>query len=219
MEEQERTHQPITDHDHHGHNRHGHNHHGHNHHGFTGIEQWIARLDNPAREEKQFPNQVIAKLQLMENDVVADIGAGTGYFALRMAEAHPQVRVLAADAEPEMIAYLKSQSVKRKLANLEPVLIDPAKPVLPVKADLAFIVDTYHHIHNRIEYLKALGENLAPGARIAIIDYPLEAPEGPPADHRVSITDVIAELKQVEFVLDQQHEFLPNQYFLIFKQR
>lgn len=195
-----------------------HNHHMGDHHGFQGIERWVNHLNNPEREKKQLPDEIIAKLQLQSNDVIIDLGAGTGYFAIRIAQAYPQVRVIAADAEPEMIAYLKDQAKQRQLDNLEPITIDPAKPNLPVKANLALIVDTLHHIPNRVEYLKHLKGNMLRGSRIAVIDYPLESIEGPPADHRISMAEVVDALKQVGYALEQDLKFLPNQYFLIFKQ-
>lgn len=217
--------QTLHDHseDHHGANQHhnahhaGHHHAGH-HHDFKGIDQWVSRLDNPEREKKQLPKEVIAKLQLQDNQVVADIGAGTGYFAIRIAKAYPQVRVLAADSEHEMVDYLKSQSTAQSLANLEPILIDPAKPTLPVKADLALIVDTLHHIDNRVDYLKSLVGNMAPGSRVAIIDYAIEAAEGPPPDFRLPAAQVVEEFKQVGYALKQEFGFLPNQYFLVFEE-
>lgn len=209
-------HDNHTKHEHGGHAHHAH-HAGH-HHGFNGIEQWINRLDNPERAKKQRPDEVIAQLGLQPNDVVADIGAGTGYFAIRIAEAYPQVKVIAADPEPEMVDYLKSQATARQLANLEPVIIDLVQPTLPAKANLALIVDTFHHIDNRVEYLNFLRKNMATGSRIAVIDYPLESPEGPPADHRVPIVEVVDELKQAGYTLAQEIKLLPNQYFLIFKQ-
>jgi ubiquinone/menaquinone biosynthesis C-methylase UbiE len=199
----------------------GHGYPGHtagHHHEFKGIEQWINHLDNPEREKKQLPTEVIVRLGLQRYDVVADIGAGTGYFAIRIAEAYPQVRVIAADSEPEMIDYLKAQATARKIANLEPVIIDPSKPHLPVKANLALIVDTLHHIDHRVEYLKFLGKNMAPGSRIAVIDYPTESRDGPPPELRIPIVEVVDELKQAGYTLEQNMKLLPNQYFLIFKQ-
>ncbi len=191
--------------------------HGH-HHVFRGIEQWLKVLESPERDKSQRPEEVIANLGLQPNDVVADIGAGTGYFAIRIAEAYPQVRVVAADAEQEMIDYLASQSKERNLANLEPVTIDPARPELPVRANVALLVNTLHHIDDRVAYLKRLNKSMAPGARIAVIDYTIEAPEGPPADHRIPAEAVRDELKQAGYVLELDLKFLPNQYFLIFKQ-
>lgn len=200
------------------HNHHAGEHHGGHHHVFQGIERWVNHLNNPEREKKQLPNEIIAKLPLHSNDVLVDIGAGTGYFALRIAEAHPQVKVIAADAQPEMIAYLQDQATQRQLANLEPITIDPTQPNLPVKANVALMVDTLHHIPNRVEYLKHLQENMAVGSRIAVIDYRLESIEGPPADHRIASGEVVDALKQVGYVLEQDLKFLPNQYFLIFRQ-
>lgn len=185
---------------------------------FKNIEQWIARLDNPEREKKQLPTEVIEKLLLQTNDVVADIGAGTGYFALRIAAAYPDVTVIAADSEPEMVAYLQYQAAERKLSNVEPIVIDPSRPVLPVKANVALTVNTYHHIDNRVEYLKNVRGNMAPGARIAVIDFNMASPEGPPPEHRIPTAQVVEEFAQAGFALAQEWNFLPFQYFLLFKQ-
>jgi ubiquinone/menaquinone biosynthesis C-methylase UbiE len=211
MKKQETTHHSTSGHGDPGHNA------GHQH-DFKDIEQWLSRLDNPEREKTQLPNEVIAKLALQPNEVVVDVGAGTGYFALRIAEAYPQVRVIAADAEAEMVGYLKSQATKRKLANLEPILLDAANPNLPVRANLALMVNAFHHIDNRVSYLKLLSKSMASGARIAVIDYSTESPEGPPAAHRIARAEVIEELKQADYELEQDLKFLPHQYFLIFKQ-
>ena len=188
------------------------------HHTFRGIEDWIQRLDNPEREKKQRPHEVIEKLDLHAGDVVADVGAGTGYFALRIAQAYPQVRVIAADAQREMVDYLETQVEARGLANLEPVVIDSVIPKLPVKADLALMVDTLHHIADRAQYLSYLKESMAPGSRIVVIDYAKDAPEGPPVQHRVSKEDVTRDLEQAGCRLEMDLKFLPNQYFVIFKQ-
>lgn len=185
---------------------------------FKNLEQWIARLDNPEREKKQLPNEVIAKLALQNNDVIADIGAGTGYFALRIAAAYPEVTVIAADSEPEMVAYLQYQAAARKLENLEPIVIDSASPVLPVKANVALTVNTYHHIDNRVEYLRNVRGSMAPGARIAVIDFNMASPEGPPPEHRVPMAQVVEEFTQAGYTLVEDCGLLPFQYFLIFKQ-
>lgn len=190
--------------------------HGH-HHAFTGIEQWISRLDFPEREQEQRPAEVIANLALQDNDVIADIGAGTGYFAIRIARLYPQVTVIATDAQPEMVNYLQSQSTEQNLANLQPIVIDPDQPQLPSLANLALIVNTYHHIADRVAFLRSLSDSMASGARIAIIDYTLDAPKGPPADMRVSVATVEDELQQIGYHLQSNIDLLPNQYFLIFQ--
>jgi thioredoxin reductase/predicted methyltransferase len=193
-----------------------HGRHAGHHQIFRGIEQWLKALENPERDKSQRPQEVIAHLGLQPNDVIADIGAGTGYFAVRIAEAYPQVRVVATDAQQEMVGYLTTRSTDRNLANLIPALIDPVRPELPVQANLALLVNTLHHIDDRVAYLTHLNKSMAPGARIAVIDYMIEAPEGPPADHRISAEAVCNELKQAGYTLEQDLTFLPNQYFLIF---
>lgn len=210
VKRQEHGESAKTDHSHHDHHA--------GHHTFRGIEQWIQRLDNPEREKKQRPQEVIEKLDLHNGDVVADIGAGTGYFALRIAEAYPQVRVIAADAQREMVDYLETQVKARDLANLEAVVIHSARPKLPVKANLALMVDTLHHIADRTQYLSYLKESMAPGSRIAVIDYAKDAPEGPSDQHRISKEDVARDLEQVGYTLEMDLKFLPNQYILIFRQ-
>lgn len=210
MAKQKHGEQAKTDHSHDDHHM--------GHHTFRGIKAWIQRLDNPEREEKQRPHEVIEKLDLHDGDVTADVGAGTGYFALRIAAAHPHVRVIAADAQREMVDYLETQVEARGLANLEPVVIHPARPSLPVKADLALLVDTLHHIPDRAQYFSHLRESMVPGARIAVIDYAKDAPEGPPDQHRIAKEDVVRDLEQVGYTLEMDLKFLPNQYFVIFRQ-
>lgn len=185
---------------------------------FRDIAHWIEVLENPMREEGQRTAEIIAHLGLQPDDVVVDIGAGTGHFAIRIAQAYPDVKVLAVDTEPEMIAYLKARSIERNLANLEPVLIDPSRPKLPVKANLALIVHTLHHIDNRIDYLMALKESMASGARIAVIEFAQDAEEGPPEELRMADADVVDVFSQVGYTPEQKLYFLPNQYFLIFRQ-
>jgi SAM-dependent methyltransferase len=190
--------------------------HGH-HHGFQDIEKWIAILDNPERDKKQFPDEVIARLEIQANDLIADIGAGTGYFAIRIATAYPQAQVFAVDTEHEMVEYLQSQSKQRKLANLVPVLIDPSRPQLPSKLNLALMVDTLHHIADRRAYLACLKESMALGSRIAVIDYRQAAPEGPPAHFRIPVDELVEEFRSIGYELESDINLLPNQFFLVFR--
>jgi FkbM family methyltransferase len=186
------------------------------HHRFDHAEKWVKKFDNPARDKWQKPDAVIAALNIAPTDKIADIGAGTGYFSLRIAKTYPTATVYAADVEPSMVEYLKKQAKNKSLPNHKAVKVAARKADLPAKVNLVLIVDTYHHIDNRIAYFEALKKQLLPDARVAIIDFTAESPEGPPPEHRMSKAEVQDEMKQAGFSLDQDTVLLPYQYFLTF---
>lgn len=188
------------------------------HHSFDDVEKWVKKFDDPARDKWQKPDEVIKALKIGATDKVADIGAGTGYFSLRIARAYPSATVYAADVEPSMIDYLNKQSSKENLSNHVAVKIPTDKPDLPGKVNLVLVVDTYHHIDDRTSYFETLRKKqLLPNAKVVIIDFTAESPEGPPAEHRMSKADVQAEMQSAGYALDQDIQMLPYQYFLIFK--
>lgn len=187
------------------------------HKSFAGAEQWVKKFDDPARDKWQRPKEVITALKIGPIDNIADIGAGTGYFSLRIARAYPGATVYAADVEPDMITYLKQQATKQDLSNHKAVLLPPDKPSLPAKVNLVLVVDTYHHISQRISYFAALKNHLMPDARVAIIDFTAKSPEGPPPEHRLSKAELTAEMKEAGYEMSEDVELLPYQYFLIFK--
>ncbi|HET9024431.1 MAG TPA: class I SAM-dependent methyltransferase [Burkholderiaceae bacterium] len=186
-------------------------------HGFAGAEHWAKVFDDPARDAWQKPHEVVQALELKPDTVVADIGAGTGYFAVRLAHMTPKGRVYAVDIEPDMVKYLGERAQKSGLKNLTPVLGTPGDPRLPEKVDLVLMVDVYHHIDQREAYFRELAGRLKPGGRIAIIDFTRESPVGPPPASRIAANEVMAEMKLAGYVLTNEHKILPNQYFLEFK--
>ena len=185
-------------------------------HSFSGAEQWAHLLDDPKRDAWQKPREVIEALALKPDAVIADIGSGTGYFAVRLANMVPKGRVYGVDIEPDMVKYLAERAKREKRANVVALAGAPDDPRLPEKADLILIVDVFHHIENREDYLRKLRGYLKPGGRVAIIDFRLDAPEGPPQAARIAPERVIGELNHAGYALAMQHRFLPNQYFLIF---
>lgn len=187
------------------------------HRNFDDAEKWSKKFDDPARDKWQKPDEVIKALKIGPTDKIADIGAGTGYFSLRIAETYPAATVYAADVAPGMVEYLKRQTAKKSLANHKPVTIPADKPELPGLVDVVLIVDTYHHIDDRITYFEALRKQLLPNGRVAIIDFTAESPEGPPAEYRMSKDRVQDEMRKAGYALDQDMQLLPYQYFLIFK--
>jgi predicted methyltransferase len=187
------------------------------HHSFGDAEKWSHVFDDPKRDAWQKPHQVIQALALRSDAVVADLGAGTGYFAVRLANMVPKGRVYGVDVEPGMVKYLAERATREKRANLVAVAGAPDDPRLPEKADLILLVDVYHHIEERSRYFRRLQASLKPGGRVAIIDFRLDSPEGPPRAARVAPEKVRAELEAAGYRLAKQHGFLPNQYFLVFE--
>jgi cyclopropane fatty-acyl-phospholipid synthase-like methyltransferase len=188
-------------------------------HSFAGAEQWAKVFDDPARDSWQKPHEVIQALALAPDAVVADIGAGTGYFAVRIAHMTPGGRVYAADIEPDMIKYLSERVKRENLPNVTPLLAKADDPMLPVPVDLALIVDTYHHIGGRKAYFRRLKDHLKLAGRVAIIDFTKDSPIGPPVRERLTADDVKKEMAQAGYALAAEQSLLPNQYFLIFRPR
>jgi predicted methyltransferase len=185
-------------------------------HSFGDAEKWAHVFDDPERDAWQKPHQVIQALGLRPDAVIADIGAGTGYFAVRFANMVPAGKVYAVDVEPDMVRYLAERAKKEKRANLVAVKGAAGDPRLPEKADLVVLVDVYHHIEQRERYFRALAASLKPGGRVAVIDFRMDSPSGPPKSARVAPERVKAELAAAGYALSEEHGFLPRQYFLVF---
>jgi SAM-dependent methyltransferase len=186
-------------------------------HSFADAEQWSKVFDDPERDAWQKPHEVIRALALRPDAVVADIGAGTGYFSARLAHMLPKGRVYAVDTEPGMVKHVYERAKKEGLRNLTAIPASPDNPRLPVKADLILFVDVYHHVDDRERYFARLRASLRPGGRVAIIDFRPDSPRGPPKQARVPPEQVKAEFARTGYALEAEHGFLPNQYFLVFR--
>ena len=191
----------------------------HMHHRFDDPERFAKSFDDPARDQWQMPGRVIEALGLRRDAMVADIGAGTGYFSMRLAKALPGGTVYAVDIEPAMIDHLRTRAQAEKLTNIVPVLASATSPNLSKPVDVMLIVNTYHHLPNRVAYFADLKRSLTPAGRIAIVDFRKDAPEGPPREFRFEVEQIESEMKQAGYVLDARHEFLPRQHFLMFRAR
>ncbi|MCY1082667.1 class I SAM-dependent methyltransferase [Archangium lansingense] len=210
--------QPEARHEEPSHTKHSHGeHHGAIPHRFENAEEWAKRFEEPERDAWQKPDEVVKALALPPDAKVADIGAGTGYFAVRLARAVPQGRVYGVDIEPDMARYLGERAKRESLSHLEAVLGEPGDAKLPEPVDVVLIVNTYHHIGDRVAYMKRLGEKLRPGGRVVIIDFREESPKGPPRQHKLSPEQVRGELEAAGYGLAHTHDFLPDQYILVFQ--
>lgn len=186
-------------------------------HSFSGAEHWAKVFDDPARDAWQKPHEVITALSPAPDSVVADIGSGTGYFAARLAHFVPKGRVYGVDTEPEMVKYLAERAKREGLPNLVSIAGRPDDAKLPAKVDLVLMVDVYHHISDRESYFRKLRGSLKAGARVAIIDFRQDAPDGPPKNQRIAPAQVKAELDKAGYALAKEHGFLPKQFFLVFE--
>ncbi len=190
------------------------------HRSFDDVEQWISVFDKPEREKWQMPAKVVETLQLKRGQTVADLGAGTGYFVPHLAEAvGKNGTVYAVEVEPNLIAHLLERAEKEGLTQVVPVLTSKDAPRLPHgRLDLVLIVDTFHHLDYRPDYLAKLAKVLTPRGRIVVIDWmkkPL--PEGPKPDHKLRRAQVVEEMTAAGYELVESPDFLPYQYFLIFR--
>ncbi len=188
-------------------------------HRFDDVAHWTKVFDDPARDAWQKPAEVVAALELRPGATVADVGAGTGYFARHLAAAvGPRGTVLAVDVEPALVEHLRGRAEREGLANLTPVLGSADNPRLPAgKVDLVLLVDTYHHIDDRIDYARRLRAALAPGGRVAIIDWQKrELPVGPSVEHKLEREQIVGEMAAAGYRLVAEPDLLPYQYFLIF---
>jgi len=175
------------------------------------------RFDDPARDAWQMPDRVIQALGVRDGMSVADVGAGTGYFTVRLARVGAGVKVYAADIEPAMVDHLKKRAADEHLVNVTPVLASDTSPNLPAPVDLVLVVNTYHHIGRRSEYFRNLRRSLTPGGRIAIVDFRKDAPEGPPVEFRFTPDQIRSEMAAAGFSATGEHDFLPRQHLLVFR--
>lgn len=175
------------------------------------------RWDDPKRDLWQLPDRVIEALQLKPGHSVGDIGAGTGYFSARLAKSNAAPTVYAVDIEPSMVSYLRDRATKEGLPNMIAVQAAADQPNLPETVDVILIVNTYHHIGDRVAYFRKLATSIKPRGRVAIIDFKPDSPVGPPKEFRFPPARFESEMREAGYKLMEQHTFLPRQHFFLFE--
>ena len=202
------------------HQKHGGNHGEHNkanhYMNESEFQQLVERFENPDRDSWQKPRLVISKLGDLTGKKIADIGAGTGYFGFKLADAG--AHVISIDVDERFIDFVEQRKTKSDVENLETRLAEYDDPKLKSEeVDIVFTVDTYHHFDDKIAYLKKCMSGLKPGGRIVIVDFKKkETPHGPPADHRVSGEQIAADLREAGFTkLQIDMQSLPEQNIII----
>jgi len=184
---------------------------------FDDPATWSKAFDDPARDAWQKPDEVIKALALPSEARVADIGAGTGYFTVRLAKAVPAGMVFAVDVEPKMVEHLAHRAQGQSLKNVRAVQGSITSANLPEAVDLALLVDVYHHIENRSAYMRDLAKTLRPGGRVAIVDFRVDATQGAPRHMRLAVATIDDELKAAGFTRIESQDFLTHQNFLVYR--
>lgn len=180
--------------------------------------QWLER---PTRAEEEKTDLLLRALRLQPTDVVADLGAGTGFYTFRISPLVPQGRVLAVDIQPEMIQAIRENQARMHVTNVEPILGTALNPNLPQRGvDLVLLVDAYHEFDHPREMMRAVHNALRPGGRVALVEYRAEDPKVHiKRIHKMSLEQARKEVEAAGLEFVESREELPQQHLLIFRRR
>jgi FkbM family methyltransferase len=178
-----------------------------------------AWLERPDREREERPDVLVESLGLAPDDVVADLGAGTGYFTFRLARLVPEGKVYAVDIQPQMLSILEARADEEGVANVAPVLGSETSPGLrPLSVDLTLIVDAYHEFSHPYEMLRAIYAATRPGGRLVLVEYRAEDPTVPIRRlHKLSEAQARSEVEAMGFRFVENLDVLPQQHILVFE--
>jgi ubiquinone/menaquinone biosynthesis C-methylase UbiE len=176
-------------------------------------------LERSQRESEEHSQQVVTALDLKPSDVVADLGAGTGYFSFRIAPLVPQGKVLAVDIQPEMLEILGYLKTEKGIENVEPILGTETDPNLrPESVNLVLMVDAYHEFTYPKEIMEGVVKALKPNGRVALVEYRGENPfiqiKGL---HKMTQRQVKKEMRSLGLNWRETKDFLPSQHLIIFE--
>jgi ubiquinone/menaquinone biosynthesis C-methylase UbiE len=183
----------------------------------VGGAGWLERAE---REEEEAPSKAIEALELKPGMVVADIGAGSGYYTSRMAKkVAPSGRVLATDIQPGMIELLERRIKAEGLSNVTTILGAMDDPRLqPGSIDLAIMVDVYHELQQPQLFLQRLKPAFKPGGRLVLLEFRKEDPKIPILEvHKMSVAEVRAELEAEGYAIERVIDILPWQHIIVLR--
>lgn len=188
-----------------------HQHHQNN----ASAETLTKKFEGPERDKKQQPERVLDYIGDIKDKTVMDLGSGTGYFSVKLA--NRGAKVIAADVDDNFQNYLRTKIEQEHVKNIQLKKVPYDSPALEKQeVDIVFVANTYHHMENRTAYFSKVKDGLKPNGILIILDYfKTETPDGPPMQMRVSIDEVVAELKAAGFTsFEATIDLLPHQYII-----
>ena len=169
------------------------------------LEEYLRKLDDPARAEWQKPDEVLRALEIPPAALIGEIGAGSGYFTLRLARA--AAHVFASDADPRLLEVLRDRIAAAGARNVTPVLGLSEDPFLPsARCDLILSVNAYHHFPDAPSYLRRIRRALRPGGRISVVDF----------HEKLEKARLLRDTEAAGLCVAAGHGFLPQQHFVVF---
>ena len=176
-------------------------------------------LERPERALTETPDQVIKQMKLKPTDVVADIGAGTGYFSFRLNRVVSQGKVYAVDIQPEMLAIIEQRKKTLGVDNVATVLGTETDTKLPAQqVDVVLLVDAYHEFSYPREMMESIVRSLKPGGRVVQVEYRAEDPDVPIKRlHKMSVDQARKEMAAAGMLWKETKDFLPQQHFIVYE--
>lgn len=188
---------------------------GHRHPGAHAQGHGHHRGDAPARDAWQRPDEVLRVLAVAPTMAIADVGAGAGYFAVRLARAVPAGDVIATDVDVDLVRSLNDRARHERLPNLRAILATATTSGLaPGSVDRILVAHAWHHLADRVAYVRDLAAALRPGGRLFVLDFNFIAPSGPPTHLRVAPEVVVAELAAAGLAAKQSPVALADQFLV-----
>jgi predicted methyltransferase len=179
----------------------------------------LGLLEAPDRDDWQQPDRIMDALGIADGARVADVGAGGGWFTIRLARrVGPNGRVFAEDIQPPMIESIRRRVEREGLTNVEPILGTPTDPRLKTGLQAVLIVDTYPQLVDPVSLLRLIAAALAPNGRVGVVDFKKDggAGPGPPLQERIDPDVVIRDAARAGLSLRSHETFLRYQYLLVF---